>query len=598
MLLTIVSSDQGLYKPDSDGKWRCLSNPEIILDFSQVNDDFCDCPDGSDEPGTSACPNGKFYCENKGHVPGYIKASQVNDGVCDYIQCCDGSDEWNTPVNCPSKCDEIHKEYQKNLELEQKTYNTGVSKVQKTIDAANKLRANLQNQLESEEAILAFVTRELEKKKAALEEAQAKGEVNKGALEVQNKIKNSVEDVKSQISGYFDSFTASNYNLNSLSKILDALVQTFNENLKDAAVKATVDNYLEHLKKYKETYESEKSESYQSFDAIKSSVIEKLNSLDLSQKTDSLKSTFDELSTTLKNELAKHDLINERANDLEQLLSHLINNYNPNFNDPNVKQAVNSFQDFSVNRESFQVPKEEALEWLKLKLEEVEKLAETIQSSDSAEEVEQEPKVQLRQVQNVPIVDKLKYKYRKLVNDFLGLETKEEYVSQITEPIESKNDLQIAVEDLQQDKERNERSIESIKEDLARNYGPHDILRPFKDISLKGHIGEYDYEMFFIGDIQQKGHNQNVKIGSFSGIEVNDISPKQHQLILTYENGARCWNGPLRKGIVTIDCGAENELLAVTEPEKCEYHFRVKGPIGCKIPDEVKANGEEIHDEL
>ncbi|XP_039157500.1 glucosidase 2 subunit beta [Eucalyptus grandis] len=49
---------------------------------AQVNDDFCDCPNGTDEPGTSACPNGKFYCRNAGHVPVIIFSSRVNDGIC------------------------------------------------------------------------------------------------------------------------------------------------------------------------------------------------------------------------------------------------------------------------------------------------------------------------------------------------------------------------------------------------------------------------------------------------------------------------------------------------------------------------------------
>lgn len=32
--------------------------------------------------GTSACPNGKFYCRNAGHAPLSIFSSKVNDGIC------------------------------------------------------------------------------------------------------------------------------------------------------------------------------------------------------------------------------------------------------------------------------------------------------------------------------------------------------------------------------------------------------------------------------------------------------------------------------------------------------------------------------------
>ena len=38
------------YEPSGDGKWTCLDGSKII-DFDRVNDLYCDCPDGSDEPG-------------------------------------------------------------------------------------------------------------------------------------------------------------------------------------------------------------------------------------------------------------------------------------------------------------------------------------------------------------------------------------------------------------------------------------------------------------------------------------------------------------------------------------------------------------------
>ncbi|KAG0093243.1 hypothetical protein BGZ92_006736 [Podila epicladia] len=75
----VAPSDLQRYVPNEKGQWTCLDGSKTIS-FSAVNDDYCDCFDGSDEPGTSACGNGFFYCANERHVPARIKTSRVNDG--------------------------------------------------------------------------------------------------------------------------------------------------------------------------------------------------------------------------------------------------------------------------------------------------------------------------------------------------------------------------------------------------------------------------------------------------------------------------------------------------------------------------------------
>lgn len=76
--------------------------PSIIIPRARINDNYCDCSDGSDEPGTSACANGVFTCQNKGFTPLQLTSSRVDDGVCD---CCDGSDEDGRQVVCEDSCD-------------------------------------------------------------------------------------------------------------------------------------------------------------------------------------------------------------------------------------------------------------------------------------------------------------------------------------------------------------------------------------------------------------------------------------------------------------------------------------------------------------
>jgi len=91
------------YSVSSDS-FACLVGGGSIS-FSRMNDGYCDCADGSDEPGTAACAhlNGaQFYCRNVGHRGKYIPSSHVMDSVCD---CCDGSDEASV-TGCANTCEE------------------------------------------------------------------------------------------------------------------------------------------------------------------------------------------------------------------------------------------------------------------------------------------------------------------------------------------------------------------------------------------------------------------------------------------------------------------------------------------------------------
>jgi protein kinase C substrate 80K-H len=94
----------------------------IVIPRARVNDNYCDCEDGSDEPGTSACANGVFTCQNEGFKPLQLTSSRVDDGVCD---CCDGSDEDGRLVLCENTCDAQAAASRKALEASLRAYEEG-----------------------------------------------------------------------------------------------------------------------------------------------------------------------------------------------------------------------------------------------------------------------------------------------------------------------------------------------------------------------------------------------------------------------------------------------------------------------------------------
>ncbi|TYZ57272.1 hypothetical protein PybrP1_002230 [[Pythium] brassicae (nom. inval.)] len=88
---------------DGGGVACVVHGVATTLGADRVNDDYCDCDGGEDEPATAACSHvlsSTFFCRNGGFFPKKISTSRVDDGVCD---CCDGSDEPGT-TQCADSC--------------------------------------------------------------------------------------------------------------------------------------------------------------------------------------------------------------------------------------------------------------------------------------------------------------------------------------------------------------------------------------------------------------------------------------------------------------------------------------------------------------
>ncbi|XP_052776827.1 glucosidase 2 subunit beta-like isoform X7 [Mya arenaria] len=197
----VAISMASFYKPDVP--FQCLDGSKQVP-FEYVNDDYCDCPDGSDEPGTSACTNGKFHCTNAGYRPINILSSRVNDGICD---CCDGSDEWEGNIECVNNCKELGRKMREDREKQMQLQDSGYKVKLQYMEEGKKRRAEKRAEMETLEQSkveLEALKNEVEARKIEVEgpEKEAKEKHEQAWKEVQEAKKAELDKIKAETAFY------------------------------------------------------------------------------------------------------------------------------------------------------------------------------------------------------------------------------------------------------------------------------------------------------------------------------------------------------------------------------------------------------------
>ncbi|KAF1953571.1 hypothetical protein CC80DRAFT_595768 [Byssothecium circinans] len=263
-----VGPDFAKYYKDP-ASFACITNPEVKLDISRLNDDYCDCPDGSDEPGTSACasisplspaqPSSHgsaspslpgFYCKNKGHIPSYVPFTAVNDGVCDYELCCDGSDEFEHVggIKCEDRCAKIGKEWKKQDEERQKSLGNANRRRKELVAEAERLKKEVEDRISTLKAQIQGQEVKVEALEKTLVEVerQEKGKIVRGAGKggkvgvLSGLAKARIEELTENVHRLKGERDTARSRVDELEEILKRFKEEYNPNFNDEGVKRAV----------------------------------------------------------------------------------------------------------------------------------------------------------------------------------------------------------------------------------------------------------------------------------------------------------------------------------------------------------------------
>nr|CDI57162.1 related to alpha glucosidase II beta subunit [Melanopsichium pennsylvanicum 4] len=537
----VAPADSAKYNPTTNAagqlRWSCLDGSKD-LPYSAINDDYCDCPDGSDEPGTSACPNSTFFCANNGHIPAYIRSSRVDDAICD-PECCDGSDESDGKISCPDRCDKVGKEYRKRM-TELENLRRAGTKIRDKYIVHGKKEKEL---LEAEIAKLEVEVQVATENEARLKQDLARAETQDKAV-IDAKLKTplfkKLEQHQAAIKALTEKKGALKLELQQLTLLLDDLAKGYNPNYQDMAVKGAVVAYKEWRG------------------------ISTATTNDAASERDENKSNVDQLA-------AENTKLNQLLDDgewdsskLDGLLSEdpleIMDGGLPGTSDKRVASESDGGLLFRIHEylPDGVVPYFEAM---------VDTLLDVLIKANVITDVKRmRPKTPSSSGDEPENVSSARRAHTDATN----------HLSRTS------NDLVTRKSKLAQ---------------FSSRYGRQAEFKALENKCFSKDMGEYTYEYCFYGRATQIPNNggAQISLGTFTNFNpTQDKTQEQdaYWMQQIYARGQKCWNGPERSAIVDLVCGTDNKVLDVFEAEKCIYSIKVA------TPAEEHTNSHHVKDEL